>query len=211
MDKMEKSASEIVETVITKLHKIYRKLTLITLIVAVVSSLSYLATYSFLYGYYFGGEFDSSFSNLEVLTRIIPFHQKTLAFTWFILALSISLIMYALKFAMEKKLLNTFVVLLILTVFHVLMTMFFYQNINLKNNLYFLIVLIFPIILSLMILFPIIGSRTPLKSIAGGFSGVILFIFIVVFFSNNAKRELDNYFSKFRIFHFRSIILLNPL
>lgn len=184
-----KLSSETVAKTVVGLNKIYQKIALAILIISVFSSLSYLATYSFLYGYYFGGGLDNSFSNFEVLRRIVPFHVNTLTFTWLMIALSMSLIIYALRFAKEKRVINTLIVLLLLIIFHVLMTVFFNQKISIKNIIYFSVIWIFPIYAATMILFTILGARTPFKALAGSFSGVILFAVVDFLFNLNLNRD----------------------
>jgi hypothetical protein len=184
-----KSLSETVAQMLVASHNIYRKIGLITLIISILSSLSYLATYSFLYGYYFGGGFDNSFSNFDILRRIVPFHVNTLTFTWLIITLSMSLIIYALRFAKEKRFINTLIVLCLLIIFHILMTVFFNQKISIKNIIFFGVIWFFPIYVALMIFFIVLGTRTPFKALAGSFFGLILLFIIVFLFNLNLNED----------------------
>jgi hypothetical protein len=177
-----------VQTIFTTLN-IYQKIGLVTLVVSIFSALSFLTTYTFLYGYYFGGELDNSFSNFEIYRRFVPFHLNTMAFTWLMISLSVSLVIYALKVLRGEGVLNKLLALMCLIIFHVIMTVFFSQQINLTTIVHFGAIWIFPVFIGVIILFFIYGIRAPFKSFSGALFGISILSICVIFVPNNLSEE----------------------
>src|SRR5699024_7373041 len=106
---------------------------LISLTITFFSSLSFLITYHFLHGYYFGGEMNNVFSNFEIIRRFVPFHMNTMAFTYLMISLSASLIIYLVSLFRERKFAFFAIATLGLIFFHVIMSIFFTRELTLKN------------------------------------------------------------------------------
>jgi hypothetical protein len=160
--------------------EVYKKIGLITLAIGIFSALSFLTTYSFLYGYYFGGEINNSDSNFDLYRRFVPFHINTMTFTYLMISLSVSLIIYSLKIANEKE--NFYKVIAVFCIFflHVSMTIFFSREITMKNLLIFSLIWVFPILIGMMILFFINGMRNSFKTISGGLLGVTIISMYII-------------------------------
>ena len=166
-----------------------QKIGLVTLAFAIFSAMSFLTTYSFLFGYYFGGEINNSFSNFEVYRRFVPFHLNTMTFTYLMITLSVTLIIYSIKFLMEKRVINKFLTIICLVIFHLMMTVFFSQEINIRNVLYFGAIWVIPLYIGVMILFLVHGIRAPFKTYSGVFYGLSIIIFYRMFFHSNLSEE----------------------
>lgn len=46
---------------------------------SIIAIMSFLIVYGFLYGYYFGGDFESSISNFHVISNFVPFDIRTMS------------------------------------------------------------------------------------------------------------------------------------
>lgn len=162
---------------------------MITLAFAIFSTLSFLTTYSFLFGYYFGGEINNSFSNFEVFRRFVPFDVNTMTFTYLMISLSVTLIIYSLKFLKEKGLTFKFLAVLCLVIFHLMMTVFFSQEITIINVLHFGAIWVIPLFIGVMILFFVQGIKSPFKTYSGSIFGLVSIIIYIMFFYPNLSEE----------------------
>lgn len=171
------------DSMIEIIKNIIRKIGLITLTIALFSVLSYLITYCFLYGYYFGGEIDNYFSNFEFFRRFVPFHSNTMTFTYLMISLSGTLIFYVGKIMVEKSAIFKSIACISLVVFHVIMTGFFTSEINLKNIVIFGAIWILPFYLILFILLMLQGARAPFKTISGILYGFLFMMILIPLFN----------------------------
>lgn len=151
--------------------------------------MSFLTTYSFLFGYYFGGEINNSFSNFEVFRRFVPFHLNTMTFTYLMISLSVTLIIYSLKFLKEKGLTFKFLAVICLVIYHLMMTVFFSQEITLKNVLLFGAIWVIPLFIGVMFLFFVQGIKAPFKTYSGSIFGLSSIIIYIMFFHSNLSDE----------------------
>lgn len=171
-------------------QQLHRKLALAILGISIFSSFSFIITYSFLFGYYFGGDIDEAFSNFEVFRRFIPFHLNTLTFTYFMIALSVAFATYSINFFRESNRGVKFIVIFCFIIFHLLITAFFTESVTLNNLLYFSAIWILPLFISAMILLIIRGGIYPFKAFSGILYGVTLIIVYSTFVSNNLQKEI---------------------
>ena len=162
---------------------------LISLTITVFSSLSFLITYHFLYGYYFGGEMNTVFSNFEIIRRFVPFHMNTMAFTYLMISLSASLIIYLVSLFRGRKFAFFAMATLGLVFFHIIMSVFFTRELTLKNIVYFGGIWIMPFIIAGMIIFTIRGMRYPFKTYSGLASGLLVFAILMSKFQLNITEE----------------------
>lgn len=162
---------------------------LISLTITVFSSLSFIITYHFLYGYYFGGEMNTVFSNFEIIRRFVPFHMNTMAFTYLMISLSASLIIYLVSLFRGRKFAFFAMATLGLVFFHIIMSVFFTRELTLKNIVYFGGIWIMPFIIAGMIIFTIRGMRYPFKTYSGLASGLLVFAILMSKFQLNITEE----------------------
>lgn len=161
-------------------NNIYQRIALITLTVSILSSFSFLITYSFLYGYYFGGSLDFSSSNFDIYLNFIPFQFQTMTFTWLMLSLSISLFIFMSKIIIEKELQNILLVLISFITYHILLTVFFTQQVNdFLTILQFSVIWAIPLFILIMVFFAVSLYKVPLKSITGSLYGLIGIIILI--------------------------------
>lgn len=180
---------KVVEKTLDETLTLKRKMGLITLSFTLFSTLSFLSTYSFLFGYYFGGEVNNSFSNFELFRRFVPFHINTMTFTYLMLSLSLTLIIYAMKFLKQKGFMFKTLAFICLIIFHLLITAFFSQDINIKNFLYFAAIWIIPLLIAVMVLFLVQGTRVPFKTFSGALFGLSMLIGTILFFNSSISEE----------------------
>ncbi|PFA67333.1 hypothetical protein CN378_10830 [Bacillus sp. AFS015802] len=166
-----------------------QKLGVVTLAFAIFSTLSFLTTYSFLFGYYFGGEINNSFSNFEVFRRFVPFDVHTITFTYLMISLSVALIIYSLKFLKERGLTFKFLAVFCLAIFHLMMTMFFSQEVTVKNVLLFGAIWVIPLFIGVMSLFFVQGIKSPFKTYSGSILGIVSIIISIMLFNPNLPEE----------------------
>src|SRR5699024_11885192 len=88
------------------------------------------------------------FSNFEIIRRFVPFHMNTMAFTYLMISLSASLIIYLVSLFRERKFAFFAIATLGLIFFHVIMSIFFTRELTLKNIIYFSGIWIMPIIIA---------------------------------------------------------------
>lgn len=190
------------EKIFNKIILIFQNYRFIFLGITLFSIFSFLITYNFLYGYYFGGGIERSFSNFEIFQRIIPFHLNTLTMTWLIITLSSTLLIYSLKLIKEKGIFNKLFSMLSLVIFHIGMTVFFANKLSFMNTLKFSVIWIFPLFLILFLLFTIYAPTQPFKTLSGVLFGISLFIFLVLYVGNNTPKDLIVILFIFAVFIF---------
>ncbi|MEK3857294.1 hypothetical protein [Cytobacillus sp. FSL H8-0458] len=166
-------------------NEIYRKIAITTIVIGVFSALSFLITYSFLFGYYFGGSLQNSYSNFEIFRRFVPFHLDTITFTYLMIWLSVSLIMYILKLLFDGDKALKIIALISFAGLHLVITYFFSQEVNLNNFLSLLLIWILPAFLGFISLCIIKGSQSPFRTLSGGLFGIVIFSIIFVPFLNH--------------------------
>lgn len=165
--------------------EISRKIGFITLIVSVISSLSFLISYSFLFGYYFGGEVENSFSNFELIRTFIPFDLNTILFTNLLLGLSITLIMYSVQIFLKNEFFAKVGILILIIVFHIILTAFFTDELTTNNILKFSVIWIFPLVSTVLILFFIRGVQNTFKISSGSLFGFLISVLIIALFEES--------------------------
>ncbi len=173
---MNLSLSTILERVFLFIKTRYWMLGLYILAFAFVSMLSYLTTYSFLFGYYFGGGVEDTFSNFELFRRIIPFHFNTIAITWLMITLSATLIIYSIKAMKEKKLPSIVAGIFSLVLFHLFLTAFFASEINKTTILSLSGIWFLPIFIASLVIYSLYCSKSSIKTLSGLLLGVTNFI-----------------------------------
>lgn len=70
----------------------YGRISFFLVATLLITTISYLLTYSFLYGFYFGGTEMNFYSNFDLIKNFIPFESDTLVFTGLFGSLLISCI-----------------------------------------------------------------------------------------------------------------------
>ncbi|QQP11350.1 hypothetical protein FJQ98_19350 [Lysinibacillus agricola] len=155
---------------------------IISLAMLVILSLSYLTTYSFLYGYYFGGNSDSYSSNFEIIRWFIPFHYKTIAYTGIIISGSSALLMYIIYLITEKEWIKKIIAIVALCVFHVLLTYFFVAKLNFDSILNFSIIWTLPLSIAGSVLIAKTLIENPFKIISGFSVSIIVSFLVFIFF-----------------------------
>ena len=180
---------KILQNILNTNFRLIKKIGLISLTVTIFSTLSFLVTYHFLYGYYFGGEMDSAFSNFELIRRFVPFHLNTMGFTYLMISLSASLILYLLALIRGRKLAFIAIATLGLIFFHIIMSVFFTRELTLKNIIYFSGIWIIPIIIAGLIIFTVRGMRYPFKTYSGITFGLLFFSILMSVFKLNISEE----------------------
>ncbi|MBM7585339.1 hypothetical protein JOC86_001881 [Bacillus pakistanensis] len=207
---MNKSTSILGKTLETSLS-IYQKIGLITLAIGFFSTVSYLTSYNFLFGYYFGGELNNSFSNFELFRRFVPFHINTLAFTWLMITLSTSVIIYTIKVWQEKRAINKIMAAVCFVIFHVIITQFFSKDISAEIVFQFGIIWLFPLFIAIMSYFMVYGSRVIFKSLTGVlFAFVILTIGMILTPNSSHSEELIIILTYLMLFSFGSLFSRIP-
>src|SRR5690625_1808544 len=93
------------------------------------------------------------FSNFEIIRRFVPFHMNTMAFTYLMISLSASLIIYLVSLFRGRKFAFFAMATLGLVFFHIIMSVFFTRELTLKNIVYFGGIWIMPFIISGLSLF----------------------------------------------------------
>lgn len=141
-------------------------------------------TYSFLYGYYFGGDAQNSFSNFELIRIFVPFDLNTILFTYLIIGLSTTLISYSLHLIISKDILVIIGLLILSVVFHIILTGFFTNGFIIINILKFSVIWIFPLFISILILLFIRGVNNIYKLSSGALFGFTFYVFILLFLDN---------------------------
>lgn len=167
------------EKTLNTLLEVSRKIGLATLAISVFSSFSFLITYSFLFGYYFGGDVNNSFSNFELIRTFIPFDLNTILFTYLLLGLSITLIMYLAQIFFNKGIFTKIAVLFLFIIFHGILTVFFTKDLTGENIFKFSVIWIFPLFSSISILFFVRGIKNTFKVVAGMLLGFLIYVIIV--------------------------------
>lgn len=141
-------------------------------------------TYSFLYGYYFGGDAQNSFSNFELIRIFVPFDLNTILFTYLIIGLSTTLISYSLHLIISKDTLVIIGLLILSVVFHIILTGFFTNDFIIINILKFSVIWIFPLFISILILLFIRGVNNIYKLSSGALFGFTFYVLILLFLDN---------------------------
>ncbi len=141
-------------------------------------------TYSFLYGYYFGGDAQNSFSNFELIRIFVPFDLNTILFTYLIIGLSTTLITYSLHLIISKDTLVIIGLLILSIVFHIILTGFFTNDFTIINILKFSVIWIFPLFISILILLFIRGVNNIYKLSSGALFGFTFYILVLLFLNN---------------------------
>lgn len=178
-EKSEKTLNAILETI--------KKVGLITLIISVISSLSFLITYSFLFGYYFGGDLTNSISNFELIRTFIPFDLNTILFTYLLIGLSTTLIMYLIQIFLLKDIFSKIAVLALWISFHFILTAFFTKDFTTDNIIKFSIIWIFPLLSSILILFLVRGIKSIFKISAGSLFGFLTCLIFIIWFQDDVN------------------------
>ncbi len=187
---MNSTKPSVMETTFSFIVRNYRMIGLISLVITLVSIYSYLTTYSFVFGYYFGGEIEHNFSNFELFRRIVPFHVSTMTFTWLMLVLSVTLILYSFTLIKDKKLPSLMGGLFSIVILHVFMTGFFTKEIRGSTILYFSGIWILPVFIGIMVAFMILSGKYPFKSITGLLFGFSVSMLSVLFIPKGISEEL---------------------
>ncbi|WP_421927375.1 hypothetical protein [Lysinibacillus capsici] len=164
--------------------RISKVIGLISLISLILLSLSYLTTYSFLYGYYFGETSDESSSNFSIIRFFVPFNYNTITYTSIIISASTALIMYILYLVLEKEIVMKVIAILAFAIFHLLLTFFFVSKLDLAAILNFFVIWMLPLTIAASILMTKIVIENPLKIISG-FASCFIFLIIVATISTN--------------------------
>src|SRR5690625_1941361 len=132
---------------------------------------------------------DSAFSNFELIRRFVPFHLNTMGFTYLMISLSASLILYLLALIRGRKLAFIAIATLGLIFFHIIMSVFFTRELTLKNIIYFSGIWIIPIIIAGLIIFTVRGMRYPFKTYSGITFGLLFFSILMSVFKLNISEE----------------------
>lgn len=163
---------------------------IISLALLVILSLSYLTTYSFLFGYYFGGNSDSVSSNFEIIRWFIPFHYKTIAYTGIIISGSTATLMYIIYLITEKTWMKKFFAILSLCIFHVLLTYFFVAKLDFNSILYFSIIWTLPLSIAGSVVIAKTLSENPFKIVSGlSISFVFTYLVFIFFLSKSDNQD----------------------
>lgn len=183
---------DIITSLIEKILDMRQKIALLILAFGIFSVLSYICTYSFLYGYYFGGEVENSISNLNLFVNFVPFQFNTLSFTWLLISLSVSLILFLFKVVGDKGLSNILLASLGIFIFHIMLTYYFSDIITPNTVMAFSAIWILPIFIAILTLFTMLGIKSTLKTYAGALTGTnILILLIACEFFIGLREELS--------------------
>ena len=152
--------------------------------------------------YYFGGDVNNSFSNFELIRGFIPFDINTILFTYLLLGLSITMIMYLIQTFLNKGFFTKFSVLLLSVVFHSILTAFFIKEPTAENMVKFSIIWLFPLFSSVLIFFFIRGIKNTLKVAAGSLFGLLIYIIFNILIQNSTNEYYSEVFLLLLIFIF---------
>ncbi|TPV45952.1 hypothetical protein [Bacillus dicomae] len=143
-----------------------------------ISSLGFLIIYSFLYGYYFGGDEIFQISNFSIISNLIPFNLKTLTITsiffvciYYIFSVFISLIIKNKGMKLHTSILLVFTALLL----NVAITMFFANELTFTSMLSFCLIWVF---VGLIICYIYVAIKTlehPFVTISGFLFHIVVF------------------------------------
>lgn len=112
-----------------------------------------------------------------------------MTFTYLIIALSVGLIFYSYKLFQEKNLLYKFLAVFCIVIYHLMMTVFFAQEITLKNVLLFGAIWVIPLFICMVILYLMRGIKSPFKTYSGAFFWFTLIIIYFTLFQSNLSEE----------------------
>ncbi|MFJ7934389.1 hypothetical protein [Sporosarcina sp. NPDC096371] len=198
------------EQTIDMILSLTRKIGIVSLAITIFSTISFLTTYSFLFGYYFGGEIDNSFSNFEIIRRVVPFHINTITFTYLMIVLSVTLVTYLLSFLFKKGILFKIVALLFFLVFHFILTVYFTREIKFESILQFSAIWSVAGIIGGMILCFIRGIRAPGKTFTGALFGAVIIIIFGMFYPRGIAEEWLLIWVNVVIFGFGTLFSMVP-
>ncbi|QTB25652.1 hypothetical protein [Lysinibacillus sphaericus] len=166
--------------------KIYSNIKFILFAFSLVTILGFLLIYSYLYGYYFSGDTQSTVSNFSIISNFVPFDFRTLSMTAFyficIFYIIIGLVGLLRNDKKNKKRM-VFFLLCVAIILTIMLTLFFASNITLVSFASFSLIWIFVglIVWFLFILFNIIFK--PIFLIIGTLQTFILGTMITIFLS----------------------------
>ncbi|MGF9975517.1 hypothetical protein [Viridibacillus arvi] len=126
--------------------KVFSNIKFIIFAFSVVSILGFLLVYSFLYGYYFSGNFESKISSFNIISNLIPFDIRTLTMTafYFICIFYIILGFISLLKGDKKNKKNMIIsLLLIAVIITTMLALFFASVISFKSIASFSLIWLF--------------------------------------------------------------------
>lgn len=103
----------------------YRQYALGVLLFSFFSALIYLLIYSFLYGYYFSGEFIRNLNTFNLIRNFVPFNTDTLAYTSLFISIVFGVIWILIRMLTHKKWYIILVGILMIVLFQISLTYFF--------------------------------------------------------------------------------------
>lgn len=149
---------------IDRFAELYSNFKFIIFVFSIVAIMSFLIVYGFLYGYYFGGNFESTISNFNVISNFAPFDIRTMSIISFYF-LCIFYIIYNIVSLVKKgnsKIWLVFILLCVSLILNIMLTLFFSSSIELKSILGFSLIWIFigALVWGLFILVKIINETS---------------------------------------------------
>jgi len=116
--------------------KIYSNIKFILFAFSLVTTLGFLLIYSYLYGYYFSGDIESTVSNFNIISNFVPFDFRTLSMTAFYF-ICIFYIIFGLVTLLQNDKKNkkrmVFFLICVAVILTIMLTLFFASNITLKS------------------------------------------------------------------------------
>ncbi|MGE8005176.1 hypothetical protein [Lysinibacillus sp. NPDC093216] len=149
---------------IDRFAELYSNFKFTIFVFGIVAIMSFLIVYGFLYGYYFGGDFESTISNFNVISNFVPFDIRTMSIISFYF-LCIFYIIYNIVSLVKKgnsKIWLVFILLCVSLILNIMLTLFFSSSIEIKSILGFSLIWIFigALVWGLFILVKIINETS---------------------------------------------------
>ena len=114
----------------------------------IISIISFLIVYSFLYGYYFGGAMEKTFTNFNIISSFIPFDVRTISMvTFYFLCIfyTVTSVLFILKTSDKKKpkghkLMLICLIVLVSVILNLFLSIFFLPKVTMQGMLSFYLI-----------------------------------------------------------------------
>lgn len=167
---------------IVRLAELYSNFKFIIFVISIITIMSFLIVYGFLYGYYFGGNFESTISNFNVISNFVPFDMRTMSIISFYFLCMFYIIFNIVSIARKgnSNFLSVFILLCVSLILNIMLSLFFSSSIELKSVLGFSLIWIFigALVWGLFILVKIINETSLFLygSVSTGFYCIMIYL-----------------------------------
>lgn len=167
---------------IVRLAELYSNFKFIIFVISIITIMSFLIVYGFLYGYYFGGSFESTISNFNVISNFVPFDMRTMSIISFYFLCMFYIIFNIVSIARKgnSNFLSVFILLCVSLILNIMLSLFFSSSIELKSVLGFSLIWIFigALVWGLFILVKIINETSLFLygSVSTGFYCIMIYL-----------------------------------